>query len=284
MDEMLQLFDYVLRSFSADESPQTFLVLIALAFARIVAFVNFVPFMGGQTVSGRVKIATTFSLVIIAFPSLAGQVQGNQLPFGTFGFVLMMAKEFFVGYTLAFVVSSIFEGIQMAGRFIDIQRGSSMSEVLAPQLQEKVSEIGQFKFQLAIVMFLTIGAHRYFIQSLIESFYLIPATTFPNFSNTWSPAAELITKTVFHSIYIGVQLSMPIVLALLMTDLFFGIINKVSPQINVFFLSMPVKMGLGAFLLWILLPSIQEQYLIYFAEIVEKFNFLIEYLGTKPVF
>jgi flagellar biosynthesis protein FliR len=286
MDEMLKLFDYVLQTFNAGQSPQTFLVLVALAFARMVAFVNFAPFFGGKIVSGRVKVAIAVSFVIIAYPALAAQLptDGSPLPFGPLGFIFLMAKEFFVGFTLAFVASSVFEGIQMAGRFIDIQRGSSMSEIMAPQLQEKVSEIGQFQFQYAIVLFFFIGGHQHFIRALIESFYYIPATSFPNFTSSWSPAAELITNTAFHSIFVGVQLSLPIVLALLMTDLFFGIVNKVSPQINVFFLSMPVKMGLGAFLLWIMLPSLQEQILYYFTELYKTFEFMIQYLGTKPAF
>jgi flagellar biosynthetic protein FliR len=286
MDEILKLFDYVLKTFNAGQSPQTFLVLVGLCFARMIAFVNYVPFFGGQTVSGRVKIATSLSFVLIAYPALAAQLptDGSPLPFGPMGFIILMAKEYFVGFTLAYVAASVFEGIQMAGRFIDIQRGSSMSEVMAPQINEKVSEIGQFQFQFAIVTFFAIGAHRFFIKALIESFYYIPSTTFPHFTEGWSPAAELIAKTTFHAIYIGVQLSLPIVLALLMTDLFFGIVNRVSPQINVFFLSMPVKMGLGAFLFLLLLPSIQEQYLYYFNELMETFEFMIQFLGTKPVF
>ncbi len=286
MDEILNLFDYVLKTFNAGESPQTFLVLVGLAFARIIAFVAFVPFFGGTIVSSRVKVATALSLVVIAYPALLSEIptDGTPLPFGTLGFLMLMLKEFFVGFTFAYVSSSVFEGIQMAGRFIDVQRGSSMSEVMAPQIQEKVSEIGQFQFQLALIIFFMLGLHRAFIRALIESFTIIPATKFPEMTGGWTPAAELITQTTFHALYIGVQLSMPIVLALLMTDMFFGIVNKVAPQINVFFLSMPVKMGLGIFLLLLMLPALQEQIAFYLVESLETLQFMIRFFGTKPAF
>ena len=69
-----------------------------------------------------------------------------------------------------------------------------MGELYAPQLQTRVSELGQFKLQLAIIIFIAIGAHRYFIKSLLESYEFIPALTFPEFAVGWSRRSEVIVK------------------------------------------------------------------------------------------
>ncbi|HEX9959745.1 MAG TPA: flagellar biosynthetic protein FliR, partial [Pyrinomonadaceae bacterium] len=201
------------------------------------------------------------------------------LGFGAVGFVGLLAKEVFVGFTLGFVASLVFEAVAVAGRIADFQRGSTMSELFSPQLQERVSELGQFQLQLAIVVFLTTGAHRFFISALVRSFEFIPATRFPQIEAGWTPAAEFMTVMTGSVLSIGVQLAVPVVVTLLLTDLFFGLINRVAPQINVFFLSMPVKMWVGIFVVLVALPYLVARFVDYFDMSYEAFEFMIRYFS-----
>src|SRR5829696_1439310 len=209
MEEFLKLLELVLKTFDVGQNPQAFLVLFGLAFARFISFIMVVPFFGGSVVPSQVKVATATALVIITYPSLLAELppDGSPLAFGAVGFVAMLAKEVFVGYTLGFVASLVFEGVSVAGRIADLQRGSTMSELFAPQLQERVSELGQFKLQLAIVIFLTTGAHRFFISALVRSFEFIPALKFPHVEAGWTPAAEFMTIITGSVLSIGVQLA-----------------------------------------------------------------------------
>ena len=278
MDEFLKLLESVLRIFEVSQSPQTFLVLVGLSFARLVSFFSIVPFFGGAAVPPRVKVATAAALVIIIYPALEASVPANQtLGFGPLGFIALLAKETLVGFTLGFIASLIFEAVQVAGRIVDFQRGSTMGELYAPQLKSQVSELGQFKLQLAIVLFIAIGAHRLFISAMLESFEFIPALGFPNFGSGWSPAAELIVKMTAGVFSIGLQLAAPALIALLLTDLFFGIINRVAPQVNVFFLSMPVKMLVGVMAILIVLPLLAMQMINYFDESYKLFEQAIRF-------
>ena len=281
MYDFLQLLHLVLRTFEVWQSPQAFLVLVGLSFARFLAFLLIVPFFGGQAVPSRVKVAAAMALVIIVYPALAATLppNGGALPFGAVGFIALLAKESFVGFTLGYIASSVFQAVQSAGRFIDAQRGASMAELFAPQLQEKVSELGQFQVQFAIVVFLTIGAHRFFLSSLIESYQYIPALGFPKVQPGWTPAVELIVTLTGSMLAVGVQLAMPAVVALLLTDLFFGLINRVAPQANVFFLSMPVKMAVGIFVVLLTLQFLQSQYINYFGKSYESFEYMLKYLS-----
>ena len=281
MEEFLKLTETVLRIFEVSTSPQTFLVLVGLSFARLVSFFSIVPFFGGAAVPARVKAATAMSLVIILYPSLAASVPANQaLGFGALGFIALLAKEVFVGFTLGFIASLIFEAVQVAGGIVDFQRGSTMGELYAPQIQSQVSELGQFKLQLAIVLFIAAGAHRLFIGALLQSYEFIPALGFPKFGAGWSPAAELIVKMTASVLSIGLQLAAPALVALLLTDLFFGIINRVAPQVNVFFLSMPVKMLVGIVVLLIILPMLAMRMEFFFGEAYKAFEYAIRLGGT----
>jgi flagellar biosynthesis protein FliR len=279
MQEFLQLIELVLQTFEMSASPQAFLVLFGLLFARFVAFVSIVPFFGGQAVPAQVKVAVATALVIITYPSVVAEIpmDGSPIGFGPVGFMFLVAKEVFVGFTLGFVASVVFQAVLVAGRIIDFQRGSMMGELLAPQDQQQVSQLGQFKIQLAIVVFLTIGAHRFFISALIRSFEFIPATKFPSIQAGWSPPAEFIAVLTASIFSIGIQLAIPAVLALLVTDLIFGLINRVAPQANVFFLSLPVKMAMGIFVVALSLQIIVSQYLRYFDENYRAFDFMIRF-------
>lgn len=276
MDEFLKLLELVLGLFGVGQSPQSFLVLFGLCFARFVSFVAIVPFFGGSVVPSQVKIALATSLVIITYPSLIPEIpaDGSPLGFGAVGFIGLLAKEAFVGFTLGFVVSLVFEAVQVAGRLADFQRGSTMSELFAPQLQERVSELGQFNIQLAIAIFLITGAHMAFIRTLVMSYEYIPALKFPNIQPGFIPAAEFVTVMTGSVLSIGIQLALPIVVTLLLADLFFGLINRAAPQVNVFFLSMPVKMWLGIFAALLVLPFMVER----FGELFEMSHDAFEYM------
>jgi flagellar biosynthetic protein FliR len=281
VQEFLQLLELVLKTFEVGQSPQAFLVLFGLSFARFISFIIIVPFFGGQVVPSQVKVATATALVIIAYPSLLAELptDGSPLGFGAVGFVGLLAKEVFVGFTLGFVASLVFEAVAVAGRIADLQRGSTMSELFSPQLQERVSELGQFQLQLAIVVFLTTGAHRFFISALVRSFEFIPALRFPQIEAGWTPAAEYMAVMTGSVLSIGVQLAVPVVVTLLLTDLFFGLINRVAPQINVFFLSMPVKMWVGIFVVLVALPYLVARFADYFDMSYEAFEFMIRYFS-----
>ncbi len=281
MQDFLALLETVLRVFEISQSPQTFLVLVGLSFARLVSFFSIVPFFGGAAVPARVKVATAMSLVVILYPSIAASVPENQaLGFGPVGFIGLLAKEVLTGFTLGFISSLVFEAVQVAGRIVDSQRGSTMGELYAPQIQARVSELGQFHLQLAIVIFIAVGAHRVFIRSLLESFEFIPVLGFPDFAPGWSPAAELIVKLTAAVFTIGLQLAAPALIALLLTDLFFGIINRVAPQVNVFFLSMPVKMLVGVIVVLIALPVLVDRMYFYFGETFRAFEYSIHLMGA----
>jgi flagellar biosynthetic protein FliR len=200
-------------------------VLVGLAFTRLISFLAVAPFFGGAAVPARVKAATAAALVIIVYPIIEPNIdQGFRL--GPIGFIALLIKEALVGFSLGFLASLVFEAISMAGRIIDIQRGSAMAELFAPQLEVSVSEMGQFQLQFAIVLFLLIGAHRVFIGALLESFHMVPATGFPDLSGGFSPLLSSVITLTGQMIAVSVQLAAPPMIALLLTDLFFGMVNR----------------------------------------------------------
>jgi flagellar biosynthetic protein FliR len=141
--------------------------------------------------------------------------------------------------------------------------------------------LGQFKLQLALVLFLVIGAHRAFLSSLLESFALIPALGFPRLAPGWTSLAADIASFSGQMLAAGVQLAAPVMIALLLTELFFGIVNRAAPQINVFFLSMPVKVALGLLVVLFALSLYSDRYIYYFKESIRAFDYLLRVAGAN---
>lgn len=282
MAEFLKLLELVLKIFEVGQSPQDYLVLFILSFARFFSFIAIVPFFGGQLVPTKVKIAVSTALIIITYPTLTAELptDGSQLGIGVISFVGLIAKEIFVGFTLGFVASLVFEAVRMAGKIADYQRGLMTNELFNRQTQQTNSQFEQFQFQLAILVFLTIGAHRFFISSLVKSFEVIPILKFPHLEAGWTPAAEFLTVMTASVLSIGVQLAVPIVITLLMTDLLFGLINRIAPQINVFFLSLPAKMWIGIFVLSVMLNFLTEQFRDLFDSSFRSFEVMIQYFSN----
>src|SRR5262245_16970811 len=110
MEDFLSLFDTILRTFEIGQSPQSFLVLIGLAFPRLISFLAVAPFFGGAAVPARVKAATAAALVIIVYPIIEPSIdQGVKL--GPLSFIALLIKEALVGFSLGFLASLIFEAI-----------------------------------------------------------------------------------------------------------------------------------------------------------------------------
>lgn len=282
MAEFLKLLELVLKIFEVGQNPQDFLVLFILSFSRFFAFIAVVPFFGGRFVPTKVKIAVATALVVITYPTLIAELptDGNQIGFGVVTFSGLIAKEIFVGFTLGFVASLVFEAVRVAGRVADFQRGLMTKELFDFQTQQTVSQFEQFQFQLAIVVFLTIGAHRFFITSLVKSFEVIPILKFPQIESGWTPAAEFLTVMTANVLSIGIQLAVPIVITLLITDLIFGLINRIAPQINVFFLSLPAKMWIGIFVLSVMTTFLVERFRDLFDSSFRSFEVLIQYFSN----
>ena len=252
MEQLFKIVETALAAASIEQKPQTFLLLFGLIFVRFVSFVLIAPYFGGAAVSGRVKTAIAAALVILVYPTLLGDANNRfASEINVIIFIALILKEAVVGFVLGFASSLTFQSVQIAGRIIDVQRGASMSEVHSPQLQAQVSELGQVKLQLAIFLFVTTGAHLIFLRTLMISYELIPVTKFPNIEFGWGAEAQYIVFLTGNMVAVGMQLAVPAIITLLTTELAFGIVNRVAPQINVFFLSMPVKMFLGIFVVFL---------------------------------
>lgn len=220
------------------------LAVWGLIFARTVPMVVMAPIFGGKTVMGRIKIGVAMILSIILYPIVAPSVEG-QLPTQGLFFWGLMFKEVAVGALIGFVVSLVFTGIEAAGHMIDVQRGSAQASVLVPQLDIQGPVFAQLHVQLTIVLFFILNLHHVFIRGYYESFTFLPISTMPAMHHDFLPMMDQMVIASGKVFLIGVQIAAPILVSIFMVDVVFGVANRIAPQVNVYFLAMPVKAYVG---------------------------------------
>jgi flagellar biosynthetic protein FliR len=231
------------ESLFRDQGLHTNITLIilttALLVARILPVIIFSPFLGGEVIPSEIKIGIGVTLAILLFPAVADRV--HLIPMHPVGFVLVLIKEVFIGLCLSFVVSMVFEATQIAGTVIDTLSGANMAQVMVPQIQQQVTLFSSLQIQLAVVLFLTLNGHHRVIQAFADSLVALPLDALPAFSHGAWPFFDLILRVFGDLLRIGLALAAPAFFSTFLTDLSLGMVNKVAPQIQVYFIAMSIK-------------------------------------------
>lgn len=223
------------------------LLLVALMLGRTVALVVLTPWLGGKLIPPEVKMAISTLLVILVWP-LARRNAGADIPVTAIPFFMLMLKEIFIGFAIGFAAAHVFWAVEVAGRIIDTVRGASMAEVMVPLSGERATPFGDMFYQLLVVFFLALGGHRIFFEAFFFSFETLPIAKHIEFGPGLIPFFDVVVKITAEILLIGTLLAAPVIAATFITDLVFGILNRVAPQLNAYFLSMPVKAMAGVIL------------------------------------
>ena len=244
--------DQALRTVASGD-PSTALLLLALCAARIIPVLVVAPFLGGRLVPPVVKVGLAVAVALLIWPQALRGVVLPQL--GPVHVVLLLAKEAFVGLSLGLCAALVFLAAEAAGQLIDTARGASMAESLVPQSGTRASPVADLYLQLAVVVFLALGGHRLFLQALARSYEVVPLTALPSTAGLTALALGVIDMTG-QMLLVAVGLATPVLLAAVLTDLAFGLVNRVAPQLNAWILGMPAKALVGAALVLLTLSLV----------------------------
>ncbi|MBA2728573.1 MAG: flagellar biosynthetic protein FliR [Parachlamydiaceae bacterium] len=217
------------------------LSLLFLFMARMLPIIAQAPFFGAKVLPHPVKIVFSLCMFVIFLPHLLA-VTTEPITFNPY-LVLLFMKEFFIGLLMGYIISMPFAVVQSAGIFIDHQRGGASLMVNDPTIQNQSSPLGTLFNYVLIYMFFVIDGPFMILDSISQSYTVIPPNQFfnPQFFNEntpfWTMQVQLFNKVMVLSI----QLATPALLAILMTDVFLGIANRLAPQVQITFLGMPLK-------------------------------------------
>jgi flagellar biosynthesis protein FliR len=212
--------------------------LFLLALTRILALLIQIPVLGGPLVPNRVKLGLGIFLALVLIPWQPLPVNAIPIPWG--GYPVYILQELIIGSLVGFAARLAFAAVQIAGDFMGIGTGFAAAQIMNPTTGDTGSTVDQFVVMAAMLLFLVIDGHHLFLLAVQRTFVAAPLLTpLPPFS------AEPLMRLTAQLITSGVQLALPVVGALLLMDLALGLLARVAPQVNPYFLGLPVKVGVG---------------------------------------
>jgi flagellar biosynthesis protein FliR len=226
--------------------------VFTLVLIRVSGFFFLTPLFGGRNIPVQLKTALAMMLALLMAPVVAADPAAAGyagLPFADL--LLVILKELMVGITLGMVSAFIFSAVQVGGMFIDMQLGFAMANVFDPASGTSTPLTGQFKYALAMLLFLGMDGHHGLITALLQSYSFLPLGGFHLSDNILS----LIMQTFSLMFLLGIKIAMPVATALFLTDVGLAILSRAVPQMNVFVVGMSVKVAVGALMLVVAMPA-----------------------------
>lgn len=228
------------------EDTRTYILALSLTQPRILAMFMVLPLFNTQLIPGIVRFAIAGTLGLMAMPVITGQMAVLDTTSPAF-WMLVIVKEVFVGFVLGFLVAIPFWIFESVGFLIDNQRGASISATLNPLTGNDSSPMGILFNQAFIVFFLVSGGFSLMLGMLYDSFQLWSVTGWmPEFR---AESAPIFLDQLNRLVRMCMLLAAPAVVAMFMAELGLALVSRFVPQLQVFFVAMPVKSGLAVLIL-----------------------------------
>ena len=223
------------------------LTVLLLIIARVSAFFVILPLFSHRTIPASHRIA--FAVILSWMMYYTIDVE----PFEINGdYILLIMKEVIVGLFIGLLAYIIMSAVQIAGGFIDFQMGFAIANVIDPQTGAQSPLVGQFLNTLALLLLLALNGHHLLLDGIFYSYQFIPMEL------SWlafgqENYVEFIMKTFAGIFAVAFQMSIPIVATLFLVDIALGITARTVPQLNIFVVGFPIKIGVSFLVLLIMM-------------------------------
>ncbi|HEX8405865.1 MAG TPA: flagellar biosynthetic protein FliR, partial [Duganella sp.] len=203
---------------------------------RILGLLAASPLFGNNSVPATVKVALGVMLAMIVAPTVPALPAADPLSMAG---LLILAQEMLIGLAMGFTIRIVFAAVEMAGEISSLTMGLGFATFFDPNTRGRSSAISQFLALVATLGFLSVDGHLVLLSALVESFTSLPVSATPIYSGGFKQMADWGGR-IFST---GVQLSLPIVAALLITNVALGILTRAAPALNLFGIGFPITLG-----------------------------------------
>jgi len=222
------------------------LATLIFPLARILAMIASSPVLGDKQAPARVKIGLSVLLAIVIAPTI-----GNMPPVavGSPQGLLIMIQQVIIGVAMGFTMRLIFAAVDMAGELTGLQMGLGFASFYDPINATHSPVIAQWLGMIAVLAFLAINGHLYMLSALAESFQTLPIGSMMPAKGFYGVASWGGSIFVY-----GLQISLPLLAALLTANMALGILTRAAPQLNLFAIGFPITLAIGFLVLALSMP------------------------------
>jgi flagellar biosynthetic protein FliR len=214
---------------------------------RIIGLISTSPLFGNASIPAQSKIVLSIFLTILIAPNVPAMPAMD--PMSLAG-LLILLQQLIIGLAMGFVMRIVFAAVEMAGEICGMTMGLGFATIFDPLSQGHSSAISQFLSLMVLLIYLATNLHLVLISSLAASFQTMPILSAPLNGGGLHQLAGW-SGRIFSA---GVQLSLPIVAALLITNIALGILTRAAPQLNIFGIGFPITISVGFVMIAVTLP------------------------------
>lgn len=213
-------------------------------FIRILAMLATAPVFDNRTVQRRTRVALAAIIAMLMMPLLP-----TPPTLSSAQAVPVLIQQILIGVAMGFSMRLVFAAFEMAGDLLGLQMGLAFAQFIDPSRGTQTPLLGSFMGVLASLVFLVIDGHLLVIAAVVQSFELIPISaklTVVNAQNIAMAGGIMFT--------LALQISLPVLAAVLICNIVLGILARAAPQLNVMSIGFSITIGVGLWILWVSLP------------------------------
>ena len=207
-----------------------------------------VPVLSDRGIPQMMKLVMALWITIILWFFIPYQ----DLPTHPIEIILTLGGEFFIGAIMGFITRILIMAIQVAGSFMDMQMGLSVASAFDPSTGGQTTIMSRILYFFSTVMFLLTNTHHLVLIVFFESYRIMPVVSQVRFNGLLTMLGDLGAR-LFLS---GISIALPVILIIFMLDFSLGLLARLAPQVNVFFLGFQMKPILGLTIFLLILPVV----------------------------
>ncbi len=222
---------------------------------RVGALFSVAPVLGYKQAPARLRIGLAVLIVLLVQPLIPAPPVVDVFSPGAF---LILLQQLLIGLLMGVVLNVAFAALAFGGQAIAFGMGLGFANMVDPQNGIQVPVISAFFTLLATLMFLLFDGHLVLIELIVQSFQAMPV------------GDSLLAPARFHAVVVwgsqifaaGLLMALPVIAALLLTNIGMGVITRAAPQMNIFAIGFPITILLGLALLWVTLPEVMDGFIL----------------------
>lgn len=221
-----------------------------LVFVRVSAFFVTMPLFSYRTLPSLFRIGFAFFVSVLMYTTVyQGTIEIDA------DYFMLILKEAAVGLFIGFIAYMILASIQAAGSLIDFQMGFAIANVIDPQTGVQTPLVGQYLYMFSLLLLLAADGHHMLLNGIFYSYQFIPLDQ-ASFGFANPGLVEYVVKSFAMLFLIAFQMAVPVVAVLFLVDVALGIVARTVPQMNVFVVGFPIKIGVSFIVIFIVIGVI----------------------------
>lgn len=230
-----------------DQLGRNHLAGFVLVLARVGPLFVLAPLFSARMVPPRARAVIAVALALGLAPLALG---GRAVPGDALELAMLALKEIMVGTAFAFSLAVVFAALTSAGAILDTSIGFNFGSLVDPVADVQSGPMAQLYSLVGVAVFVAIGGDAWVVQGLAHTYDAVPLLATPSLTSLTAGAVD-----AFAGIFGGaLEVAAPVLLALVLTDVAFGVVSRVVPQLNAFAVGFPLKTVVGILVLGVSLP------------------------------